>query len=74
MLKLAGIADPYTLLKEYTRGRKISRQMLMDLVDSLDIPDALRVQIHALNPIDYVGDAVRICDAVIKRAANLIYQ
>lgn len=74
MLKLAGIADPYTLLKEYTRGRKISRQMLVDLVDSLDIPEALRAQIHALNPIDYVGDAVRICDAVIKRAANLIYQ
>lgn len=74
MLKLVGIDDPYTLLKNHTRGRKVSRQDLLSLVDTLDIPEALRHQIQALHPATYVGDAARICDAVIQKANAIIYK
>ena len=74
MLKLVGIADPYTLLKNHTRGLKITRQGLLDLVASLDIPADLRARIEALAPENYVGDAARICDAVVQRAESIIYK
>ena len=66
ILKTAGIEDPYTLLKEHTRGRKITREALTALIDNLDIDDALKQRMHALEVADYIGDAVRICDDVLQ--------
>lgn len=65
ILKIAGIEDPYTLLKEHTRGKKITREALTDLVNNLDIDDDLKQRMGALEVSAYIGDAARICDDVI---------
>ena len=66
MLKTAGIADPYDLLKQATRGKRPSHAMLMDLVDSLDLPSDLRQRIKALEVQTYLGDAVRIAKRIVE--------
>lgn len=66
ILKTAGIEDPYTLLKEHTRGRKITRDALRTLVDSLEIDASLKQRIHEMEVAEYIGDAVRICDDVLQ--------
>ena len=73
ILKLAGIDDPYELLKKHTRGQKTTRENLLQLVDSLpELPTHLRQQIHALQPENYIGDAVRICQLVVKNARTML--
>lgn len=72
ILKTVGVDDPYTLLKAASRGQKPTREGLMTLVDSLDIDAAVKARIHQWQTIDYVGDAVRICDLVLKTAQEIL--
>ena len=68
ILKIVGVDDPYTLLKKVSRGQKPTREMLMELVKGLDIDQATKDRIYTLQSVDYIGDAVRICDLVIATA------
>ena len=72
ILKTVGVDDPYTLLKGASRGQKPTRESLMALVDGLDIDEAVKARIHQLQTIDYIGDAVRICDLVLAEAKAAI--
>lgn len=72
ILKTAGIADPYTLLKKATRGQKPTREELLTLVDRLALPPVLINRIHSLAPETYIGEAVRICDLVLARAKEIL--
>lgn len=74
MLKTVGVADPYTLLKKATRGQKPTKEMLLGLVDSLDLPQALVDRIYALEPEQYIGDAIRVCNLVLARAKETLEQ
>lgn len=72
ILKTAGVDDPYTLLKGASRGQKPTRESLMALVDGLDIDEAVKVRIHQMEAVDYIGDAVRICDLVLAEAKAVL--
>ncbi len=72
ILKIVGVDDPYTLLKKASRGQKPTREMLMELVKGLDIDQAVKDRIYKLESVDYIGDAVRICDLVVKSAKEAI--
>jgi len=71
MLKIEGIDDPYSLLKKASRGKTPTRETLMDLVDGLAISEAMKSRIHQLTPETYIGDAVRVCDAVLERLKGI---
>ncbi|MBG6238590.1 adenylosuccinate lyase [Mycetocola sp. CAN_C7] len=49
------ISDPYALLKELTRGKRIGRDDLVAFVSTLDIGDDARERLLALTPAGYVG-------------------
>lgn len=68
ILKIVGVDDPYTLLKKVSRGQKPTREMLMELVKGLDIDQAVKDRIYKWEAVDYVGDAVRICDLTVEAA------
>jgi len=68
ILKIVGVDDPYTLLKKVSRGQKPTREMLMELVKGLEIDQAVKDRIYKWEAVDYVGDAVRICDLTIEAA------
>ena len=52
---LSKISDPYALLKELTRGKRISEADLLSFIDGLDIPSETKSRLKALKPNSYVG-------------------
>lgn len=51
---------PYELLKELTRGRRVTREGLHQLIDKSDIPEQLALHLRELSPATYVGLAPEI--------------
>jgi adenylosuccinate lyase len=56
------IADPYALLKELTRGKRITRIDLVAFVQELEIGDAAKARLLELTPAGYVGLADSLVD------------
>ena len=51
----SSIADPYAVLKELTRGKRISGEDLREFVAGLDIGDDAKQRLLALTPAGYAG-------------------
>jgi len=51
------ITDPYAMLKELTRGKRVDAQGLADFVNGLDIGEAAKQRLLALTPQTYTGVA-----------------
>jgi adenylosuccinate lyase len=56
------ISDPYALLKELTRGKRIGRDDLIAFVSGLEIGDAAKARLLELTPAGYVGLASDLVD------------
>ncbi|KHK95805.1 adenylosuccinate lyase [Microbacterium mangrovi] len=54
------ISDPYALLKDLTRGRRVGAEELAEFVRGLDIGEAARDRLLALTPAGYVGLAASL--------------
>jgi adenylosuccinate lyase len=57
VMRRYGIEKPYEKLKELTRGKAIDAATLRTFVDTLDIPDAAKAELHKLTPATYTGNA-----------------
>ena len=64
VLRAAGVAGGYELLKDFTRGRAIDAQSLTAFIDTLPLPPAERSRLKALGPQDYIGLAARLARAI----------
>lgn len=58
------ITDPYALLKDLTRGRRVGAAELAEFVRGLDIGDAAKERLLALTPATYAGLASGVVDAI----------
>jgi adenylosuccinate lyase len=58
----SSIADPYALLKELTRGRRVGQDELREFVNGLDIGDEAKARLAALTPAGYTGLASGLVD------------
>lgn len=56
------IADPYALLKDLTRGRRVGGPELAAFVRDLDIGEAAKARLLALTPATYTGLAASVVD------------
>jgi adenylosuccinate lyase len=56
------ISDPYALLKNLTRGHRLTADELRAFVEGLDIGDAAKQRLLALTPASYTGIAERLVD------------
>jgi adenylosuccinate lyase len=56
------ITDPYALLKDLTRGRRVGAADLADFVRGLDIGDAAKARLLDLTPATYTGLASSTVD------------
>jgi adenylosuccinate lyase len=56
------ISDPYALLKDLTRGRRVGGPELAEFVDGLDIGDDAKRRLLALTPATYTGLASALVD------------
>ena len=60
VMRRYGVPEPYEKLKALTRGRAVTRELLEDFIDTLDIPAEARDRLRALTPATYVGIAPRL--------------
>ncbi|GLK16321.1 adenylosuccinate lyase [Herbiconiux flava] len=59
------ISDPYALLKELTRGRRIGQAELVAFVEGLDIGAEAKARLVALTPAGYTGLASALVDHIL---------
>ncbi|HLF10008.1 MAG TPA: adenylosuccinate lyase [Gammaproteobacteria bacterium] len=55
VMRRHGVADAYERLKELTRGRPITGEGLREFIRTLEIPEAERKRLLALEPSSYTG-------------------
>ena len=58
----SSIADPYAILKELTRGRRVGQAELVAFIDGLDIGDSAKARLRVLTPRTYTGIASGLVD------------
>ena len=61
----SSISDPYQLLKELTRGKRIGHDELVTFVNSLEISEDAKDRLLALKPHNYTGLAAELAKGFI---------
>ena len=54
------ISNPYDVLKDLSRGKRLTREDLADFIVKLDIEKAAKDRLLALSPKDYIGLAAKL--------------
>lgn len=62
VMRRYGIEKPYEKLKELTRGKRVDQAAMAAFIDSLDMPEAAKVELKQLTPATYIGRAVQFVD------------
>jgi adenylosuccinate lyase len=60
VMRRYGIAEPYERLKALTRGKMVTRELLHDFIEKLDVPDEAKSRLLALTPSTYTGLAASL--------------
>jgi adenylosuccinate lyase len=55
ILRSINYPDPYTALKDLTKGQKITRESIKEFTEGLDVEQAIKGRIVGLTPQSYVG-------------------
>lgn len=58
------IKNPYDLLKELSRGKRLTREELADFVLKLDISQSSKDRLLSLSPKDYTGLAKKLAESI----------
>jgi adenylosuccinate lyase len=59
-----GVEQAYEKLKELTRGQTINEAVLVEFINTLDIPEQAKVALRTLRPDNYIGNAIEQARAV----------
>lgn len=70
ILRAEGTEDPYTLLKDLTRGRRITYDDLNEFIRNLDVSDEIKARLYSLTVSKYTGYASMICNLVLEDARS----
>ena len=60
VMRRYGYENPYDTLKEYTRGKAISKESLQSLITELKIPFEAKQYLMELTPATYIGKATEL--------------
>jgi len=61
-----GVEDPYTIMKNLTRGEEIDETKWLEIVSNLPISRTQKTDLKKLTPRKYIGLAVKLTDEAIK--------
>ena len=64
VMRKVGMANPYERLKELTRGRRVTAEIMKEFVSGLDLPADDKARLLALTPATYVGMAEKLAALV----------
>ncbi len=62
ILRAEGVEKPYELLKELTRGKKITVNDIHDFIKGLNINEKIKSKILKITPLNYTGIASKIVE------------
>lgn len=60
VMRKVGMDHPYERLKELTRGRRVTAEIMRDFVEALPLPAEDKARLMALTPATYVGLAAKL--------------
>ena len=60
VMRVYGIENPYEQLKTLTRGKAINAEIMVEFVQTLDIPAAAKLLLLNLTPAGYTGNAAEM--------------
>ena len=60
VMRKVGMDHPYERLKELTRGRRVTAEIMRDFVKGLDLPKADKARLMKLSPATYTGIAAKL--------------
>lgn len=64
VMRRYGIEKPYEKLKDFTRGKAMTRAMMQEFIHSLDLPESAKTELLAMTPASYIGNAVAQAKAI----------
>jgi adenylosuccinate lyase len=64
VMRRYNVAEPYEKLKALTRGQTITRELMAQFVETLDIPEEAKQTLRNLTPANYIGNAVDQAKAI----------
>ncbi len=62
ILRAYGCENAYELLRDFTRGRRLTAAALTDFIDGLKVPPSVKMQLHMLEAEKYVGLAPQLAE------------
>lgn len=66
IMRKNGISDPYSLLKKFTRGEKITESRWKEMIEELPVGEDIKTSLLLLSPKKYIGLAPQIVDQTLK--------
>jgi len=60
VMRRYGVPQPYERLKELTRGRRVTRELLLGFVEELPVPEEAKERLRSLTPARYTGAAAAL--------------
>jgi adenylosuccinate lyase len=64
VMRKVGMDRPYERLKELTRGRRVTAEIMKEFVQGLDLPKADKDRLLKLTPASYTGIAAKLARIV----------
>lgn len=64
VMRRCGIANPYEKLKALTRGRKVTRAIMLQFLETLELPEEDKARLRALTPAGYTGAAEQLAKEI----------
>ncbi len=62
VMRRYGIEKPYEKLKELTRGKRVDGAGIQAFIDTLELPEDVKVELKKLTPANYIGQAIELVD------------
>ncbi|WP_096084452.1 adenylosuccinate lyase [Agaribacterium haliotis] len=59
VMRRYAIEEPYEKLKALTRGKDMSKEVIQEFTETLDIPEEAKAELLALTPASYIGNAAQ---------------
>ena len=57
VMRRFAIEEPYEKLKALTRGKGMTKEVMLEFIETLDIPESAKAELRELSPATYTGNA-----------------
>ncbi len=64
VMRRYGIEKPYEKLKELTRGKRVDAAGMANFIDTLELPENVKVELKKMTPANYIGNAIDQAKAI----------